>query len=71
MIAAPAAGAGIAAQPAAAGRHGRADAEILTDTLPPRLTPPVTLPPPADETRAPETVNGIAVGGVAIAGLGE
>ena len=32
--------------------------DILTDTAPPRLTPPVTLPPPADETRLPDTAKG-------------
>jgi hypothetical protein len=31
---------------------------ILTETLPPVLTPPVTLPPPADETRGPATMKG-------------
>ena len=31
---------------------------MVTETAPPRLTPPVTLPPPADETRVPETRNG-------------
>jgi hypothetical protein len=35
-----------------------APTDILTETLPPRLTPPVTLPPPADETRVPDTLNG-------------
>jgi hypothetical protein len=32
--------------------------EILTDTLPAGLMPPVTLPPPADETRPPDTPKG-------------
>jgi len=32
--------------------------DILTDTTPAALMPPVTLPPPADETRWPHTVNG-------------
>src|SRR5665647_2638317 len=35
-----------------------APTEILTETAPPRLMPPVTLPPPADETRVPATVKG-------------
>src|SRR5580692_12390059 len=35
-----------------------APTEMLTETIPPRPTPPVTLPPPADETRVPATVNG-------------
>jgi hypothetical protein len=32
--------------------------DILTDTAPPRLMPPLTLPPPADETRLPDTAKG-------------
>jgi hypothetical protein len=32
--------------------------DILTDTTPAGLTPPVTLPPPADETRRPDTAKG-------------
>ena len=35
-----------------------APTDILTETLPPGLIPPVTLPPPADETRVPVTVKG-------------
>ena len=35
-----------------------APTDILTETLPPGLMPPVTLPPPADETRVPATVKG-------------
>ncbi len=35
-----------------------APTEMLTETTPTRLMPPVTLPPPADETRRPVTVNG-------------
>src|ERR1700735_5738463 len=35
-----------------------APTEMLTDTAPAGLMPPVTLPPPADETRRPVTVNG-------------
>jgi hypothetical protein len=32
--------------------------DILTDTAPAGLMPPVTLPPPADETRPPDTAKG-------------
>ena len=32
--------------------------DILTDTTPARLMPPVTLPPPADDTRRPDTAKG-------------
>src|SRR6202035_3031299 len=35
-----------------------APTDMLTETMPARLMPPVTLPPPADETRVPATVNG-------------
>ena len=35
-----------------------APTEMLTETAPEGLMPPVTLPPPADETRVPATVNG-------------
>lgn len=35
-----------------------APTDMATETLPPRLIPPVTLPPPAEETRRPKTVNG-------------
>ena len=32
--------------------------DILTDTIPAELMPPVTLPPPADETRPADTAKG-------------
>jgi hypothetical protein len=32
--------------------------DILTNTTPAGLMPPVTLPPPADETRRPDTAKG-------------
>ena len=35
-----------------------APTDILTETLPAGLMPPVTLPPPADESRVPATVKG-------------
>jgi hypothetical protein len=35
-----------------------APTEILTETLPRGLIPPVTLPPPADERRVPDTLKG-------------
>ena len=35
-----------------------APTDILTETLPPGLIPPVTLPPPADERRVPATLKG-------------
>ena len=35
-----------------------APTEIVTETLPRGLMPPVTLPPPADERRVPDTVKG-------------
>ena len=35
-----------------------APTEMLTETAPEGLMPPVTLPPPADETRRPVTVKG-------------
>jgi hypothetical protein len=35
-----------------------APTDILTETAPLGLIPPVTLPPPADETRPPDTANG-------------
>jgi hypothetical protein len=35
-----------------------APTDMLTETTPLRLMPPVTLPPPADETRVPDTAKG-------------
>src|SRR5580704_8645632 len=35
-----------------------APTDMLTETTPPRLMPPVTLPPPADNTRVPDTAKG-------------
>ena len=35
-----------------------APTDILTETAPPGVIPPVTLPPPADETRVPATLKG-------------
>ena len=38
--------------------------EILTDTAPLRLTPPLTLPPPAEKTRVPDTAKGALLVGL-------